>query len=450
MYEGDPFYWDISCCDQTRRVDDMFSRFETEKNLVLGILMATPDRLPFLLWSEASPLSIDRRCMWKMGLISSDVPPPPRPKTFFDFLWTSPKIPDSKSLPRGLRRSFSCPQCRNMERLVDFRKYPVGTPFLIESGQEAGERLIITDMPATHLSLKFEQESNSFPIAGTRSMPTFPYQTLQSDEFTNNILISFLLEYILREDITMPSCCSLLTAFVCGDTGYLLSKAPTYASLEQLASIARYLDDENVFREDVTRGILQQLFAILNLLSGYDFIHGSASEPTSLSFKNEPCSYMIDGVHVTCPVTVQLSNFSRSSITIDTAMAPAGTTGKLRLIPSSFLPELHDNKVMPKASRTLTPRQLKICRHLQQIGIPLDIPLDAYDFLLSMMRIPAFSQSVLKYYRPLWDELEIPSEVIDVHHDDLMTTFPLRTDIVAFTWEFLRSPQTLESLRHLE
>ena len=427
MYEGDPFYWDISCCEQTRRVDDMFARFETERNLILEILFTSPERLPFLLWSEkdgSSPLSIDRQCMWKMGTVSLDLPKS-RPSSFFDFFRKAPEYIEPKIVPRGLRRSFSCPQCRNMERLIDLRKYSVGTPFLIESGKETGKRLVINDMSATHLSLSFEKVSNSFQT-----------QTLQSDEFTNTILISFLLEYILVES-GIPSCCSLLTAFVCGDTGYLLSEAPTYSTLEQLASVAKYLDDENIFRKEVTRGILQQLCAILHVLSPYDFVHGRATIPTSLSFKNEPCSYMMDDVHVTCPVTIQLSNFERSSITIN--------DGKLRLIPSSFLPELHDNKVVQKAGKILTSRQLKIYRHLQQIGVPIDIPLDTYDFLLSMMRIPAFSKSVLKHFRPLWDQFEIPIDVIPKLEDgresldDLLTTFPLRTDIINFIWDSLRS-----------
>lgn len=425
----DSFYRDVTCCNHTLHVDDMFARFSDEKRTLLFILLSTPNRTPKVLWGNESPLSIDRECMWKMGTHVPSSPSPARDRYVINH--------QTYPITRGLRRSHSCPQCRNMERLADFSKHPVGTPFEIEAGNETGKRYVISRTPI-NLSLNF-QASSLHPSMQYyyKAHQEKPEYVLESDPFTNNILISTLLQYILSH-AGIPNCCNLVTAFVCGDTGYTLQEIPTFTSVEELVNTPEYVDEEGDLHPEITKCILQQLFALLQVLSGFDFIHGNPTAKTSLSFKREPCSYEIDGVLIKCPVTLVLSNLEQSSLTINTTM------GRVRVCPVSFLPSLHINKKLEtclNGKLTLTQPKLDVYQYLQRVGVPTDISLDAYGFLLSLMSVPSFANSVIKndVLQSAWQHLEIPDNLLSIQEPkELMTKITLHRDVIPEMWNNLR------------
>lgn len=437
---GDPFYRNATCCEQTLHVDDMFGQFAREKGKLLDDLLTSPHLLKSTLWQAESPLSIDRACLWKMGETVPSAPSVARDQ----YVSSYRMMP----LTRGTRRSHSCPQCRNMSRIVDLNKTPIGMPFTIETGNEMGKRFLLNKVPISRLfcDLKDRQQELSMHSVQhyRRTSSELPEYLLVSDEFTNNILIAFLLDYLIPES-GIASCCSLVTAFVCGNDGYTLNEATL--SLEELAKIPEYTDENHSLRADILFGIYQQLFSLLRVLNSYDFIHGIPTQ--ALSFRREPCAYMIDGISIHCPVTLVLSNFKSSSISIDTAQ------GRIRLCSSSFLPNLHSNKRNPSLQNGkfhLSVPQMEVYQHLQKVGIPMGACIEIYIFILTLMRCPSFRSGVFnsEFLRTFWQSLEIPDSIFDnlsqgaLGSDKvefLVTQFPLRCDILDKGWWHLTQTQ---------
>lgn len=383
-----------------RGADEIFNRYLTSKHEVLRLLAATPEQLVANLWSEQSPLPIDRGCMFRPG----------SPAAF-------------TSTPRGVRKFHACMACRTLDRLVDLQKTPPGTPFIIEAGSETGKELMVSSEPAGNLSIKI---TTGPPLLAQRASPLSRQIDvyLESDRFTHAVLISWVLENILQLH-GMPNSEKIYTAFICGDRGYLLSQAlqaMTELTLVQSNDVA------------VVTGVLLQLCTILLTLDEHDFIHGAPSL-SSLRFSSEPCSYMFHDKAISAPLTLCLTDLTKASITLRLASEQdekshdqdAKLRGRrLRLVPRHELPSRHAEMLssLPLSTDnlyTLNNKTILAYSHLHSLGIPICKSMEAYCFLLALMLsetrfadVVLSTPSLRKAFESIWEPSQVNAVINDI------------------------------------
>lgn len=406
-------YCQIRCCDYTRSADDIFGRFFTEQDRITSLLLKDPGMLAKTMWSTQCPLSTDRSCWWRMG--------------------NSNWLPNTQ---RGIRRYHACPQCRNIDRLVDLRHHPIGTPFLVEYGSHVGKSLILNEFPLTELTLK---KGHPTPMMadlayrrwGLSTSPT-SLSHLEGDSFTSGVLLQWAIEHLLKST-GMPHYCHLYTAFVCGDSGYMLKDHPSIGNIQQLKRFPDLTQDNQALTPKVVRGILIQLIAVLKHLEQYDFIHGAPTN-SAIVFSKEPCSYMYNDVHVASPVTLKLDQLDKSSLTLNS---------QIRIHSKPNLVDRFANQMTALPSQNgefycLNNTTAEIYLHLQRLGLPLCSSLDGYCFILSLMSEPSFGRTVLEtpelndLWKSMWTpdrEPQITKEILEFHQQDYDDTMPF-SDIV--------------------
>jgi len=480
-------YRQSNCCESTRNVDDMFNRFEFDRNFVLNLLTQNPDRLIQTLWTKDSPISIDRSCMFRMG-----------------------------DLDCSVRKSFfQCPQCRNISRLVDLKKNiwisdenvnsvkgPKGPefPFEIECGNRAGQYLILTRVPVYNCHLKGCGSGGAKKIISRLYNYVNPFHCdkdeytqlkyLQGDEFTNDVLINFFLHKEFSK-MQIPHLCSMETAFICGDHGYMLYEFPTLGHLSDLFQYPELLEIPNIqptttstnqesgtLKPDIAMGILIQLIALFYILQKYDFSHGNPSAECII-FSEEPCEYTYENKLIYGPLTLKIYRFCNSSLTIH--------DNKIRLYSPTTISDEQNFLFMPSFDiisctspqriqamlegklsdykqdhwylYKLTNENADLCLYIRQQGLPIfKGSFDFYMCILGMMCEPYFYGAIMKnpLCTQLWKALWLPQEYDDIQsliqsvHDrsnpDLLSTKDtlallkgkhLRMDVISHVWSLL-------------
>jgi hypothetical protein len=468
-------YTNTSCCDQTRNVDQMLDRFGRDRYNVLNQLIEDPDQLANILWDLSySPLSIDRKCLCQMGT------------TYNQSIVIGPEHDD-----RIIKGMFRCAQCRNLNRLIDFKTNPVDRPFLIECGNLTGKKMIIRQQDVDELSINVTLEPQSLvqyllnqhknlSICQPSISNSMELKYLMSDSFTNEMLITWLLDSQF-EEIGLPHINRLYTAYICRDHGYKLYEHHySIQELSNVAGLANKLCKSSESRTPLCRetvlGIIQQLIVTLKILSIFDTTHGSASTQ-SLLFENKPCSYRFEETHVQCPVTLKVTNFSRASMSIQSAKGPirlfskedqgSGYLSKFPFIPkiqtTVHIPfDCHDGICANQSKRyttfTLDGETSNILEAARYSGVPLFASaFDAYSFLVALMMEQSFYLTVINdpYLKRLWEscflsrERDIINErIVRLHQYDEISTqmiiaqltgLHLRCDMVDYLWEQLRT-----------
>src|SRR5437868_15099946 len=94
-------YHDLDCCEWTRGVDTLLSRYKQDRDTITSLMKKNPDELIEKIWKHDGPLAIDNSCRCQVGQLEK-------------------------------RSPYACAQCKNMRRIIDFRKYSVDTPFQIQ------------------------------------------------------------------------------------------------------------------------------------------------------------------------------------------------------------------------------------------------------------------------------------------------------------------------------
>lgn len=489
-------YRHSECCDHTRNVDDMIRRFTEDRNTVLVQLTTDPISLANRLWDlRQSPLSIDRKCLCQMGTTLD--------KTIS--IGTTIEQHDDRIM-KGL---FRCAQCRNLGRLIDFKRETIGKPFLIECGKLVGQQMIVHRQPFSKLTIKPITEPRSMvqgllgqyqdlslcqPSLGSAAN----LQYLMCDPFTNELLINWLLDTIF-ENLELPHINRLYTGFVCGDAGYTLRQYPTIGYVAGLQGFSEVVDQGSTsprptakadvrlpLRRDVVLGILQQLAVTLQVLAGYDVTHGAPSG-YSLLFDGKPCSYRYDDIHVTCPITLKLTDFRFASMSIESATKPirifpyqVETEAYLSRFP--FIPKIQTSVHVPfdcqdgicvqgpmerYATFMLDGETMNIMLSARHSGVPLFASaFDAYCFLITLMVEQPFFTTVINDpgLNQLWRSMWRPDEIMTInerlmslhHHEEPIPSsvvinqlqgLHLRCDLVSYFWQQLRTiSQALPSL----
>ncbi len=330
---GSFFIGDQDYSETTRNVDLMLEQFSKDRSKITNLLKTNPDTLVSTLWNYNSPISKDDDCLFQIGKSLS--------LSIADILEKKSDISDS------MINYYVCPQCKNMKRLIDFKKTKEGEPFILECGEKAGSSLYYEEKDISLYLIK-EKEPKSVKKAyqnpfltdlakcssATCALPSnnsglsmlnkySQMEYLGSDKFTNNILIN----WYLNEQNNIPHIIEMFISFVCNNEGYNIYEYLDIGNINSFQEFPEFLettgkpsptakaDDKTPISRDVVSSIIVQLFACLHSLRKFDFSHGNSSTDT-LKFKNEPVSYIYEGVHVSSPVTLKLLDFSTSGCSV--------------------------------------------------------------------------------------------------------------------------------------
>ena len=301
--------YDLNYPEQTRNIDAMLKIFTEERKRMIDNLLESPKKFKF-------NLVMDRNCC---GHITSfKLITPKRP--FSDHtslpgectekmtregvrnmgIWKNPAVSERSSLEERdnlfITSYFQCVQCRNMSRIMDLEK-GMGSPFKIESGKYIGNYFILLKEPNVISNVCFKGSGN-----------------MKADLFSNNVLITWLLEIKLPPAIA-KHLCKMHTAYICGNDGYYLYNHSELGSLNQLTETSEiYFPDIDIFDADFIKEYLKQIYVFLNYL-GDNFIYGDLTID-SILFSFEETIYQWESVFINCPITLKFSNFKFSSYRI--------------------------------------------------------------------------------------------------------------------------------------
>ena len=501
-------------CENTRNTDLMLQTFKKDRQKILQMLKENPQELTKVLWSPNSPICKDDNCLFQMGKslkLSID-----------DILERKKDICDS------LINFYICPQCKNMRRLIDFTKTRASEPFLIECGEYAGSSFICKKQSVNKTYLNYEKEPLavkkayshpdilkllkcsscvstpscglppscvSTPSCALPSVSALPslsltpdglnelkkYQDLsylETDSFTNNILIN----WFLQEQEHIPVNLSpLLMAWICNGQGYNLYQYLDISNITSFQDFPAFLtnsgkpsptakaDDKSPISSEICKGIIMQLFAVLHSLRKFDFSHGNPST-NALKFQNESVSYILDGVHITCPVTLKLEDFGNSGCTV--------LENKIRLYSSSLIAqEQFKNKninfgidtIQNEDTQILTYRlknpsqyikESVMFMYMKHLGLPVYASsFDAYAFMVVLLCERSFHSGVMsntilaKFWRDMWindeDYVKVSRRISEYHETTsiittndvlkIISNLSLRCDMIDFGWNLIKS-----------
>lgn len=491
FFSGDKDY-----CENTRSVSNMLETFDNDRKKVLTLLKNDPNKLISLLWSNNSPICKDDECLFQMGKSLT--------LSIEDLLEQKANTCDS------LINFYICPQCKNMKRIIDFYKIKAKDPFVIECGDKAGTYLsydkfdisnlyLILDKKLPHSVKKVLNHPNILDLAKCSSA-TCPVASLKngkdliekyskmnylgSDSFTNSFLINWYLNDELYNTFygKVSNIVHNNISFICNDKGYTLHEYTDIGIISLFQDFPEYLDnmdnkngkpsptskadDKSPLDKTLVKGIIMQLFAILSYLRKYDFSHGNPST-NSLKFKIEPVSYIIDGVHVKCPVALKLDDFSNSGCTIlnnYTRLYSKSIVGDEELKKKTYDPIVETNHY---ENGKVTVYRLKdpvkyiksniLFLYMKHLGLPVySSSFDAYSFMIVLMCERSFYISVINdlvlnaFWKSMWvSDFDIISDRIRNYHEkssispidvySILSNINLRCDMIDFGWNLIRT-----------
>jgi hypothetical protein len=443
-------YHNIDCCEQTRGIDILLNHYENNRDYVVSLMKTNPKLLIDIIWTRTGPLGIDNECQCQMG--------------------------------NGDRRSpFACAQCKNLQRLIDFRMGGAEKAVQLECGQHAGKNIIVTKTEVLHPFLQWDDEAtqraksylqqyHSLTMCGT---PSTPLSCVIGDSFTIRTLVLWLIRSQFAE-VGLPHCPNLYSVFVCRNTGYSIYEMPNIGPLSELN---KYY--QGVFNYTTVRTIIVQLIVMLNELTKINFSHGTPSI-NGLLFTDEPVSYLYDGVPVQGPITVQISDLWNASASFNGVhFFPKNLQTSIHLERNIFIPEIATKTVSmayceentnldvckPNSINMyrLTTVTMEIYSAIRHIGFPLySGSFDLYCFMVSLMCNPTFYDTIINHenlYR-LWsmmwlhDDLKsVERAIVETHkiidnHKmtnnamvviDIIRGRWLRCDIIKYLWSLIKA-----------
>ena len=475
----------------TRNVDDMLDQFKRDRNYVTGLAETDLNKLIVNLWTPSSPICCDTKCLFNMG------------KTQQIFTLEE-RIEGNITINESVLNYYTCPQCKNVKRLIDFKKNKINEPFYIECGNLAGQRLIITETPISKLYIIQENPPKS--VAKLINNPWIKtlercssgcndkdvcqiktiYNYIGTDPFSNNTLINWILNDRL-EKLGIPNVIQMHTAFVCNRIGFSLYEYPDIGRVRHLQEYSDLLehsikpsptakaDTKVPITKDTVKGIIMQLFGTLHALRTVDFSHGNPCS-RSILFKKDPVSYLYNGVHIECPITMKLCDFAYSGITINSnRFYNKSVIADEEISKKQFKPVITTTSITPFTFNQEDISEITIYRlkdpqkyfqeammfmYLKHLGLPLyQSSFDAYAFMISLMADRAFyitlmnDESMYLLWRRMWlpEEFEkVQDKILKLHESpDPMTRVEkvlrfladlgLRCDMIDYGWDMIKT-----------
>ncbi len=354
-------YDDIAACEDTANVDDLFDRWESEKNGILRVIHESPHVVTSV-WNDPSRYSNDRYC-------------------------------SSYQL---------CPQCSNISHLSDSQR-----SFMVECGSRAGQKYNVSSystMPSTVVkeSLKalvsrLLQINPEVMKCGTDSnSANLTY--LASNPFANNLLVSWIVGDTLRNN-NIPNREHVAIAYSCAGHSKLVVED------------AKAVDSKLLSTPDQVSALIRQLVVVYHCLNENSLNHGNPVI-SSLKYDEKAIGYLYDGILVDCPFTLMLSNFSLSTISFGMSRLLPESSSKWReqglLFGPLVKPASCQTGFCESNTYTITSKNLSLFQHMKYVGCPLFTgSLDLYCFLVSLACMPGVMGLILSgdSLRHTWSKL---------------------------------------------
>ena len=265
----------VDVCSNIKSSFEVFESFSTIRKQVVNIMDKDPKKMEDQLWTNSSPIPIDKSCFNKMG------------------------NKDNKCYSKGEKKFFSCSMCKIIGRLVDLTKHEYGKPFRIEVGEHEGDELIVKH---NDLIVEVNGKSGSKVTVGKNKISTY---LIATDIFTNDVLINW---YLQGKLYNLPTILPMYAAFICNKNSYSLSRNITYDSLNSVPS--------EKFTKEVVKQILQQVvatFDAIDLDESYEFRY-NIIDYSSLGFEFIGVTFEHDGIEYAHKVNMYFKDFDRSQI----------------------------------------------------------------------------------------------------------------------------------------
>ena len=435
-------YNNISVCNESIDVNQLLKDYEDNNMKTINNLFKHPDDFIKNVWKPNGSLLFDNECRCKMG-------------------------------EGNIKSAFSCYNCKNLKRLVDFKMDSIYQPFQIECGDNIGLSLILIKNDILHPKLFWDK-----PCADKARIYLKRYQNLQlcgspvnisnmkclrGDPFTIRILNDWIIEKYLK-DKGLNHTLKNYTSYICGQHGYSLFEYPNLGNFKKLINNKDFIKN-NYLDPDITKTILQQLTIILRILSEINFSHGNPSFK-SLFFNYKKVSFTYDGIKIKSNINVLLSNFLYSSLMMnDIHISSKTSESDIHLQKSLFTPDINvksmessycnefksinskkivctDSKKCPDVESSkklcslseektnyykLNNDTIDIYTNMRHIGFPLFVgSFDFYCFIISFMCCKKFYDSIYadetlyRFWTMLWtdNDLSIIENKIKVYHDE--------------------------------
>ena len=260
-------YHSTNSCKDTGNIDKLLFQYKEDRDSISEAVIHNPEYLIENLWTHNSPIAIDKLCNCSLGHKLS-------------------------------RTKYCCAQCSNLKKIADFRNDIVDNPFIIEYGEKAGEKLMIVKHRIGNLFLK---KINPNYILG--------------DNYTiRNIIIIMFQKYYNDNGYNITP--YLYTSFVCGNSGYSLHSVPTIGTYNMLLELNEYFyfdKKKKVLKQSIAKGIIIQLYIILQNLVMFNFSHGTPCSK-SLLFNGTPFKKVLPNDNkIECAVSLQIANLWNAS-----------------------------------------------------------------------------------------------------------------------------------------
>ena len=252
----------IDACEGSRGADKLFRYYEEDRDDLVFMMENSVDELASIAWNADFPLSADKRCGCNMG--------------------------------EGEKRSFfTCSQCTNLRRVMDFRK-GLSESFTIQCGSFSGRKFIVKKDKVGTLFLK--KSGN----------------VLRGDKLTMATMLHIYLQNKCGKHILF-----LYDAFICSDSLFSL-----YEDIERYdihnASEKSIKSQHSILlpiEKEIVLNIVLQLLITLNTLSAYQFFLGNPGVD-SLVFLDKSVSYKYGNIEVVAPMSLTIQDFTDVSATI--------------------------------------------------------------------------------------------------------------------------------------
>lgn len=396
----DDSYNCILCCNDTRNVDDLFDRYKRERDSILFSLIEEPETIYDKIWSSKGLLSRDSKCMCNGGRNKKYTP-------------------------------YKCPQCINIGRLKDYDNKNEKS-FMIETGSNVGTFLMLIELSIGKLYSEVSQKDKNRVanflfkndiVLSCGSQRIDDLKFLRSDFFTNNTLISWIVEIIFTEK-DLPHSLDLFTSYICGSNGFVLLESPTIGSFQKLklkASIEKWDS------EDVCESICKQLGVYIDVLSEHFFSHGISTLDT-LMFSDKKTEYDYKDLNIRSKFTLHIVDHSYSSITYKDIRLYSGSDISDMIMNFSDLTIIIANDMFK-----ITNSSHVMFDHIRHSGVALySHSFDFYCFIVGLMLDKYFYDSVKSSSKlnDAWSSIWHPDEIAIIENRILSNMNDERADVM--------------------
>ncbi len=389
---------DINICDNIRNVDDLFQDFKYEKYRIIKQLLTNPYRLINKLWTNDSPILIDRQCLSQLESHKR--------------MNIRSRIHGKQCISTCTRKFYRCQACVKISRI--FNLCSIKGPYIIECGTRKNHKISIDKLKITLLK---------------KCLIKCMKHTIGLDLFTNKILTTYYLDFIFKE-MKLDHIENIYSSFICGDYGYLLKDY-------ELLTMSQIVENSNfsnglILNPNVARGIVNQLVIIFHILDKYKFWYGLPNH-YALQFSTSPINYTYLGHSIKSNFTLKLGNLGQGGITI--------LNNNVRLFNYSNIIELQKNCRSYKNYITKSlnysyniqdsnlgcqiyklsfesPNHTYFCIYDQCIGY-FNSSLNFYLFMIWLMSYKEFYLAIINdsYLYQIWNSMWLPNEVLKINDE---------------------------------